>query len=128
MELVAERVDEAIDRGVLATAVQVQSEAIVSISSRPTRGREYKRGKKKHIASLPGNPPNTDKGGLVADLSMGLRHVKGSKVAYVFSTLDYGAYLELIMDRAFLRPALEAKKGRLKPNIENQAKKILSGN
>ena len=118
------KINQAVDNGVLATAGQVQREAIVSISARPSQGITYRRGNKTHMASAPGDAPNTDTGNLVRHIA--ISHVKGSKVAYVYDDTEdgYGAILELLKDRPWLRPALEAKKDRLEPNIRQQIAKV----
>ena len=118
----ASDINKATDRGVVATASEIQREAILSISSRPSMGESYKRGSKTHVASKPGDAPNTDTGTLVK--SIAISHIKGSKIAYVFTDLDYGAYLELVMDRPWLYPAMIAKQDELQPNIRAELAKI----
>ncbi len=116
------KVHEATHKGVFDTAVQVQRTAILSINKQ-SKGKRYERkGGKYHIASRKGEAPNTDKGRLVG--SIFISHIMNSLAAYVYSDLDYAAYLELVKDRPFLRPAIRKNKKKLKANIANQIKKI----
>ena len=111
----------AADRGVVATASEIQREAVISIN-RPSPGARYERRTGYHIASRPGDAPNTDKGRLVG--SIDISHIRLTQVAFVFTDLMYGAILELIKDRPFLRPAMNKKSGELKRNIEDQFRKV----
>jgi len=113
---------QAADRGVVATASEIQREAILSINKQSPGERYERKNGRYHIASRRGDAPNTDKGRLVG--SIAIAHVRLSQVAFVFTDLVYGAILELIKDRPFLRPAMDKKKGELKSNIENEFKKV----
>lgn len=111
-----------IDNGVLATAVDIQNAAINSIKTQSAGEEVFKRGVR-HIQSKKGDAPNTDTGRLVG--SIAVSHVKGSKVAMVFSDLDYAAYLEFALDRPWLEPAVLEKGKFLKENIANAVKKAI---
>ena len=49
-------------------AMETRNEMIGSMKGTPKTGLPYKRGKKTHIASSPGNPPAIDRGGLVRSI------------------------------------------------------------
>lgn len=71
-------------------------------------GRSYPRGRKMHIASRAGFPPNVDTGALRA--SMNWRRT-GRFKRTIADGVPYGVYLELgvgMAKRPFVRPVLEA--------------------
>jgi len=107
--------EKAIDQTVRLTALKVQRSAVSSIREHSV-GRVYARkGGVIHIASKPGDAPNTDKGRLVGDINM--VHDKGTMEALVGTDVEYGAYLELLMNRPWLQPALNK-------NIDDYAKNL----
>jgi len=121
--------DEAIDDAVKATAVKVLGNATMAIKAPSmgtwvtrytTAGNPYD-----HIAAKEGESPNTDTGRLIG--SIALDHQKGQGVAYVGTNLEYGFYLETVLNRPFLEPARrEEMKGfdkRVKSAINKQIKK-----
>jgi HK97 gp10 family phage protein len=100
-------------------------------------GREYKRGKKVHRASVKGEPPAIDTGVLRASImsevktkGLGVIGMVGPDVEHIASKaevgtdVNYGLYLELgtsrMQPRPFLRPALSRKKREVK-NIFKKA-------
>jgi len=91
---------KAIDDTVRLTALRVQSDSVSAIR-KPSQGMRYGN----HVASAPGDAPNTDTGGLIG--SIRVEHETGSQVAYVGTDIDYGAILELEKDRPWLNPALK---------------------
>lgn len=111
------------DDGVLATALEVQREAILSINKQSPGKKGRKVNGTRHVISKEGDAPNTDRGGLVQSIKTS--HQKGSQVAYVFSDLDYGAYLEFVLNRPWLGPAFEKKAGNLNENIQSAIRKRL---
>ena len=69
----------------------------------PKTGREYKRGKKTHIASSAGNPPAIDSTRLVSSIAVSPATGFGKiPTAKVKTNVEYAERLELIMDRAFM--------------------------
>ena len=92
--------EKAVDDAVAITAHKVRVSAIRSMRE-PSIGKKHG----KHIASKPGDAPNVDTGRLVA--SVKVQHDKGSAVARVGTNLDYGAELELVKNRPWLKPALD---------------------
>ena len=97
--------DKATDDAVRATAFAVQSNATKSLA-KISIGKEYKRGENNvHIASKPGDSPNTDSGELASNIYVS--HRAGDKVAYVYTTKDYGEHLEFGTEKIEPRPWLE---------------------
>jgi phage gpG-like protein len=98
--------NKAIDDAVRITAHRVQVTAIKSIRE-PSKGTIYtnENGGIRHISSKPGEAPNVDTGRLIGSITVD--HNKGSMRATVGTGVDYGAFLELIMDRPWLQPALD---------------------
>ena len=111
--------EKAVDDAVRLTAIKVNNSAIKSIRE-PSIGElvtRYRSGGKpySHIASSEGNTPNTDTGRLIN--SIGINHNKGSRVAYVGTNVDYGFFLETVMNRPWLNPALAKNIAGFKENM-----------
>ena len=99
--------NKAVDDAVRITALKVQKTAVKDIRD-PSVGTyvtRYTEGGKaySHVASKPGDAPNTDTGRLIG--SVAVDHHKGQKVAYVGTNVDYGFFLETVMNRPWLEPA-----------------------
>ena len=112
--------EKAIDDAVRITAIKVQKAAIKSIRM-PSMGTYVTRytasGKPySHIAAKEGETPNNDTGRLMG--SIALEHMKGKKVAFVGTNVDYGFFLETVMNRPWLNPALRSKIDTYKKNLE----------
>jgi len=86
----------------------------------PKTGRHYKRGKKTHIASSPGNPPAIDSGELLRSIMFDVRKMEievgvegGAPYAEYLETGTFKVTAEsitpteLIESRPFLNPAVE---------------------
>lgn len=131
---------------VRGTAQGVRLNAIKSIQRGPKTGRSYKRGKKTHIASAPGQPPANDFGGLAnaieADIKgknavVGIRGGKKTKPTNEkkksVTIEDYAIALEFgtqkMAARPFLFPALEKERPawnrRLDKIVDQAAKGII---
>jgi hypothetical protein len=104
-----------VDGAVNDVALQVQSTAIKSIHEvSPGRTVQRKRqggeGTYDHIASRPGDAPNTDTGRLASSIAR--QHIKGSGVAYVSTDVEYASELEFgtrrVEARPFLQPAVDS--------------------
>jgi len=120
--------EKATERAVKSIAVQVQSGAVKAIKN-PSVGTYVTRytaaGKPySHVASKEGDAPNSDTGRLIGSVNMS--HNTGDLFAYVFTNLEYGFYLETVLNRPWLEPAKEAKKGAFADEIsralDNQIK------
>lgn len=97
----------ALNEGLRKSAIMVHEEAVKSIQGQRSRGREYRRGRKVHIASLPGMPPNTDRG----ELASGIKWSQNTSRLYALVGTDvkHGAILEDPKggNRPWLLPALK---------------------
>jgi hypothetical protein len=115
---------KALDDAVGVTALRVLSSAAQSMRE-PSQGQAYKRGEKTHIASAEGDAPNVDTGDLIR--SIRVEHKRGSGVAAVGTSIDYGAILELLKGRPWLKPALDSEESDFYKNaafvIETQIAK-----
>ena len=101
--------EKAIDDAVRITSHRVQVSAIKNIRE-PSMGTIMVRPNGTiHIVSKPGSPPNTDTGRLVG--SINVQHQKGSMRAVIGTSVDYGAFLELLLNRKWLQPALDKNIG-----------------
>lgn len=105
--------DKATLQAVYGTAQRVRRTAIKSIQ-KETMGPWVKRsrqggGSYMHVASRPGNAPNTDTGRLVSSIQ--LEPLKPAHEMYVGTTLEYGKHLEHgtmnMGERPWLHPSLE---------------------
>jgi hypothetical protein len=107
-----------VDKAVVVTANEIRRDAVLSINkqSRGTKRVKSRKNKKKwHYVSPEGQAPNSDTNTLVR--SIDVSHIRGSKEAIVFSTLEYAAYLEFVLNRPWLEPASAGKDEVLKLNI-----------
>tara|TARA_R110000822_G_scaffold24353_1_gene74279 strand:+ start:296 stop:730 length:435 start_codon:yes stop_codon:yes gene_type:complete len=111
--------EKAIDDAVRITAIKVQKSAIKSIRE-PSMGTYVTRytasGKPySHVAAKEGETPNNDTGRLIG--SIALDHHKGKQVAYVGTNVDYGFFLETVMNRPWLQPAKDREVVFFKDNV-----------
>ncbi len=88
--------EKAIDEAVHATAQSIRKVAIKSIQTASQGNTVFRYreggGKYQHVAGKEGEAPNTDTGRLAG--SIAVEHEKGSGVAFVGTTVEYGAHLE----------------------------------
>ena len=121
--------DAAISTAVGKTAFAVQKNAVLAIRepSIGTHVTRYTAGGKPyaHVASKPGDAPNTDTGRLIN--SIAIKFTTGDQVAHVFTNLEYGFFLETVHNRPFLVPALNAEirgfENRVTDAVNEQIKK-----
>lgn len=91
---------KAMSDAVNATAFNIYRDAIAEIR-KPSIGKLYS----KHRASKEGESPNTDTGRLVGSIRVDAKFM--GLTAYVGTDLDYGAFLELLKNRPWLKPAMD---------------------
>lgn len=105
----SEKVRKGITDGLMAIALMAQGEAQKSILKGPKTGKIYKRGKKMHQASAPGEAPANDFGFLASQINCDVD--EKNMVANLHSSAPYSASLEYgtrhIAARPFLRPAVD---------------------
>ena len=102
------------------TAQNIRNTAVRSIQKPSGIGTYYKKynPNRMHIASAPGQPPNTDTGRLAGSI----RTVEtGTPTAYVDALADYAAHLEFgtrnMAARPFMTPAVEAERDKYRKGI-----------
>jgi HK97 gp10 family phage protein len=121
--MLGDQMTDAAAEGVFLTANEVRNSAIKSIQEQTfgtpvTRSRQGG-GTYPHIASAPGNAPNTDTGKLVSSIAV---EKTGDTEHEVGTNLDYGEYLEMgtkfMFARPWLIPALDLNRNNMLSNIE----------
>jgi HK97 gp10 family phage protein len=137
MQSLGADMEKALERGIVQTANQVRNTAIRSIQNQ-TFGTHVRRSSQgggstyAHIASKPGDAPNTDTGALVN--SIAVEHTKGNPFAFVGSGLNYALWLEFgtkrsgktyMQARPWLQPALDKNLKNFEANIVKQAKNMI---
>jgi hypothetical protein len=125
--------DKAIAQGVYMTAQQVRNTAVASIQAQSsgdtvTRysqgGNEYT-----HVASAPGDAPNTDTGTLVR--SIAVEPAAPAVGMFVGSGIDYALFLEMgarggsLQPRPWLMPAIDANRANLNANIAKAVNRMV---
>lgn len=96
----------------------VMNHAIESIS-KGGRGRAYPRKDgPPHIASAPGDPPATDTGELIRNITMNVKKgMNGELIGQIISGAPYSAHLEFgttqMEKRPFLQPALRSNRNKI---------------
>lgn len=134
-------------RLLFATAIEVQNEARGLVQKGSRSGRVYVRrsqdspriyvdkvkrpetiaGLARTVASAKGEPPKTDRGGLVRSINVD-GEVKGDTSPYVIikagdETVNYAAKLENELNRPFMAPATKKGVDFFKKNINNAIKR-----
>lgn len=121
-EKMGKAAEKAVEDATAEAALLVHSSAVKSIQAHLSHGAEYGN----HTASLPGFPPNTDKGDLVRSIQF---NVDG-KTASVGTNLRYGAWLEFgtrhIAPRPWLMPAYQENIGKIIAIFSRAAKGALT--
>lgn len=109
-----EHVIKEVSDAVRAGAEEVQTEAVTSIMSGERSGRTYKRGKKSHVASAPGEYPKSDSGNLVRhiliEMESRLAATVGSRSGVPYARiLELGGYVRgrYFAARPWLSPSLK---------------------
>lgn len=114
-----EKAKKGIADGLMAVALMAQGEAQKSILRGKKTGRIYKRGKKSHQASAPGEAPANDFGFLSNNIKADVDYAEIT--ATLRSLAPYSVHLEYgtrkMAARPFFRPAVE--------NIKPQAKGVI---
>src|SRR5690554_3686336 len=102
------------------TAQNIRNTAVRSIQKRSPGGEEYEKynPRRSHVASAPGQPPNTDTGRLAGSI----RAVNSDKpTAHVEALADYAVHLEFgtrnMAARPFMTPAVEAEREKYRKGI-----------
>ena len=115
-----------IDAECEATANRIWGNAKLLIMNPPKSGKEYKRGKRVHQASAPGEAPASDLGNLVNDSMVSQESPAEWLVTFsaqYAKALEYGAPKRRLDPRPFLRPSVEKYRDR----FNDALKKIVEG-
>src|SRR5690625_1543050 len=102
------------------TAQNIRNTAVRSIHKRSPGGEEYKKynPRRSHVASAPGQPPNTDTGRLAGSIRAVM---SGTPTASVDALADYAVHLEFgtrnMAARPFMTPAVEAEREKYRKGI-----------
>jgi hypothetical protein len=123
--------EKAIAQGVYMTAQQVRTDAVKSIQAQSAGETvtRYSQGGNpyNHVASRPGDAPNTDTGNLVK--SIAVEPSKPSADMAVGSGLDYALWLETgtkrMKPRPWLMPAVDANRKKLNDNITKAVNRMV---
>ena len=121
---VISRLRARIGAAVATAAFNVEADAKTAIQSGSKTGREYKRGKKVHKASAPGESPATDTGNLVN--SGFTRRVSPLRYLVGFSA-EYAKLLELGTSRVAARPYLMPALAKERANLRRVVRRIVKG-
>lgn len=114
----------------------VQKDIMESMRDTPTQSIGYHSYNKKvlHYPSLPNNPPAVDTGTLRRSITFDVETDEGKVTGRVGSTIldpPYGAYLEFgtsrMIQRPWLRPALERNREVIKEHIREGVREIVNG-
>lgn len=128
LKKLSENAKKELAKAVVKVAFKIEGDAKKLISQGSRSGATYKRRTVTHQASAPGEPPKTDRGGLVRNIttefskSDRLEATVGSR-----SNAPYGKYLELgtlrIKPRPWLKPTVDKNKKFSKETFEAAVKK-----
>ena len=114
----------------------VQKDIMESMRDTPTQSVGYHTYNKKilHYPSLPNNPPAVDTGTLRRSITFDVETYESKVTGRVGSTIldpPYGAYLEFgtsrMIQRPWLRPALERNREVIKEHIKEGVREIVNG-
>lgn len=104
------------------TAQNIRNTAVRSIQKQSPNGVTYEKynPRRSHVASAPGNPPNTDTGRLAGSIRAVM---SGTPTAYVDALADYAVHLEFgtrnMAARPFMTPAVEAERDKYRKGIND---------
>src|SRR5690625_3900961 len=105
------------------TAQNIRNTAVRSIQKQSPNGVTYEKynPRRSHVASAPGNPPNTDTGRLAGSIRAVM---SGTSSAHVEALADYAVHLEFgtrsMAARPFMTPAVEQER----PNYERGLREL----
>src|SRR5690554_2904307 len=110
------------------TAQNIRSTAVQSIVREPSSGNTYEKynPRRTHVASAPGQPPNTDTGRLAGSI----RAVEsGAPTAYVDALADYAVHLEFgtrnMEARPFMTPAVEQERPKYERGLRELTRRAV---
>lgn len=111
-------IEKATSEAVFVTANQVKNSAVLSIQNESPGHTVFRQrqggGTYEHMAADRGNAPNTDTGVLASSIAIDFE--RGDKIAFVGTSIEYGAHLEF-GGWEWLEPALEKHKKDFNKNV-----------
>lgn len=120
------KLEKGISDGLMALALMAQGEAQKSILRGRKSGRIYRRGKRTHQASAPGEAPANDLGFLANNIKAELEN---KNTANLISNAPYSIHLEYgtrnMAARPFLRPAGDKIREKAQPIMDAYVKDAL---
>ncbi len=118
---------ELVKEEVVGTAIDIRNTVILSMRNTPKTGRVYRRqkGKKRHVASSPGNPPAIDTGELIRSITTDARRRTVEVGAEIGA--PHSLFLEKGTDKMGARPFLEPAMDKHLPELENKIKRAIIG-
>jgi len=122
-----DEIPDAITQRLGQGAIDIRNTIIMSMRNTPKTGKHYRRGKKTHIASSPGNPPAIDSGELVRSIMFDVRKMEIE--VGVEGGAPYAEYLEAGTHMFSPEHLLTSKKMEprpfLGPAVEKHHKEII---
>lgn len=122
IKLKSKAVQQKIDKALIDSVALLQAEMKKSINER-SYGRRYDRGAKVHIASAPGDAPNTDSGRLINSILTSYSRASRSAKVYISKFADYAVYLEFgtkngkLKKRPFFYPAIRKHRSTIRSRL-----------
>lgn len=124
LQVLGTEAEEQMLQGLTKAAMLVDGTAKKSIQ-KPSKGKRYG----KHVASKPGEAPNTDTGALVQSIAFKVHKVSLS--AEVGTALAHGAHMEFgtrhVAARPWLKPAMDSNRSKIKKLLTLKFKKRRGG-
>lgn len=116
----AKSIEPEVAQWLVIGANKIRNTIILSMRNTPKTGTHYKRGKKTHIASSPGNAPAIDSGDLIKSIIFDAREWE-VEVGSIIETPAYPTFLELgtkkMKARPWLGPAVTKEEDEIVNNV-----------
>ena len=126
LSLISKEAEKRVQAALLASATEMNNYAVVHIQTNSGTGKSYKRGRRAHIASAPGEYPNTDYGELVrgffVKVTGRLRVTWGNKAKHALP-LEVGT--SRMAARPFMRPTYAALHDKISKRIADAVREAL---
>jgi phage gpG-like protein len=113
---------DALARAVTATALDIRRDVIRRHKKGPKTGRVYRRGKREHQASAPGEAPAVDRGALMSSIYFTQTNRMSATVG---SRLAYAYWLEFGSQAVDARPSWIPATEKFRPKLKARAETIL---
>lgn len=104
LEQIMQNAPRMVEDALTAIAEEVVSDIKLSMVNSPADGDPYRRRGVVHVASSAGNAPRPDTGALLGSIR---QRNAGKLTRVVEDGVEYGYYLETVLDRPWMRPVLE---------------------